>query len=178
MKRFLFIFLFTCIAFIGQATADHDPVVIRKQLVIALKSSETTDSLYKSIDAVKNRSALLTGYLGTLQALKAVHAWNPFTKLKYLNKAEKTYAEAVAADHDNIEIRFMRFSVEHNVPAFLGFTKNLETDRKQIIAQLKKKNYKAADHELITTVVKFLIDSKRCTPAENEYLHKHLATLK
>ncbi|RVU01602.1 hypothetical protein EOD41_06450 [Mucilaginibacter limnophilus] len=157
---------------------QHDPVSIRRQLVVALKSSETTDSLYKSLNAVKNKPALVTGYIATLQALKAVHAWNPFTKLKYLNKAEDTYRQAVAADPDNIEIRFMRFSVEHNVPGFLGFNKNLDADRKAIINQLKKKNYTASDHEMILTVVKFLIDSKRCTAAENEYLNKLLASLK
>lgn len=162
----------------GARANEHDPEVIRKQLLTALKSSKTTDSLYNALDATKHKNALITGYMATLQALKAIHAWNPITKLKYLNASEKTYAEAVAADPHSIEIRFMRFSVEHNVPGFLGYHKNLENDRKTIIEQIKKKNYKQEDTDLIRTTVKFLIDSKRCTAAENEYLHKQLAALK
>ncbi|MBE9584958.1 hypothetical protein IM792_10910 [Mucilaginibacter sp. JRF] len=175
---FLSCFIFISIGFIQAKANEHDPETIRKHLITALKSSKTTDSLYDKLDAVKHKNALITGYLGTLQALKAVHAWNPITKLKYLNAAEKTYAEAVAADPHNIEIRFMRFSVEHNVPGFLGFRKNIDDDRKTIIEQLKKKNYSDDDKDLIKTTVKFLIDSKRCTAAENEYLNKQLAALK
>lgn len=171
-------FIFFTIGFTPAKANDHDPKTIRKQLLTAIKSSKTTDSLYTSLDAVKHKSALITGYLATLQALKAIHAWNPFTKLKYLNAAEKTYTDAVTADPHNIEIRFMRFSVEHNVPGFLGYHKNLETDRKTIIEQLKKKNYSEDDKDLIRTTVKFLIDSKRCTPAESEYLTHQLAALK
>lgn len=179
MKQFIIsCFILFALGFTPAKANDHDPETIRKHLITALKSSKTTDSLYNSLDAVKHKNALITGYMATLQALKAVHAWNPFTKLKYLNAAEKTYAEAVAADPHNIEIRFMRFSVEHNVPGFLGYHKNLENDRVTIIEQLKKKNYAADDKELIKTTVKFLIDSKRCTAAENEYLNKQLAALK
>jgi hypothetical protein len=179
MRRLLIIvFILLTLPFKTAFCAEPDPAVIRKHLVTALKSSKTTDSLYKSLDAIKNKSGLVTGYIATLQALKAVHAWNPYLKIKYLNRAEKTYKEAVAADPANIEIRFMRFSVEHNVPGFLGYNKNLTADREQIIAQLKKKNYAPADHEFITTVIKFLLDSKRCTPVENEYLTRQLTALK
>ena len=151
---------------------------IRKQLIVALKSSKTTDSLYKSLDAVKNKTGLITGYIAALQALKAVHAWNPYNKIKYLNRSEKSFKQAVAVDPHNMEIRFMRFSVEHNVPGFLGYNKNLADDRKEIIHQLNKKNYTPADHDLVTTTIKFLLESKRCTPAENEYLNGQLAALK
>ncbi|RYZ97610.1 MAG: hypothetical protein EOP47_21260 [Sphingobacteriaceae bacterium] len=147
---------------------------VRLQLTAALESSKTTDSLYNSLDAVKNKTGLTTGYMAALQALKAVHAWNPYSKVKHLNRSEETFKRAVAADPHNLEIRFMRFSVEHHVPGFLGYNKNLESDRKEIIHQLKQKNYTSADQDLVNTVVQFLIDSKRCTPAENEYLNRHL----
>jgi len=179
MKR-----IFSVLVVIIMLSADNafsnepDAVTIRKHLIIALKSSKTTDSLYNSLEAVKSKTGLITGYIATLQALKAVHAWNPYLKIKYLNKADKTYKEAVTADPTNIEIRFMRFSVEHHVPGFLGYNKNLTADRKQIISQLKKKNYAATDHEFINMVIQFLLDSKRCTPAENEYLNRQLAVLK
>lgn len=175
VKRLIFVFILTGI--LGAAHAADNPANIRKQLMRALESREVTDSLYKSLTAVKNKTPLITGYIGAVQALKAVHVFNPFTKLKYLNQAEKTFAQAIAAEPHNIEIRFMRFSVEHNVPGFLGYGKHLEADRQEIISQLKKKNYKTADSELITTVVRFLVDSERCTPAETEYLNRHLMAM-
>ena len=150
---------------------------IRKLLITALNSSKTTDSLYKNLDGLKNRSSLINGYMGTLQALKAKHTWNPYFKIKYLNDAEKTFKGAVAGDPSNIEIRFMRFSVEHNVPGFLGYTKNLVADRTEIVKQIDRKHYASADAALVKTIITFLIDSKRCTPAEHSILTKHLASL-
>ncbi|RYU90182.1 hypothetical protein EWM62_11630 [Mucilaginibacter terrigena] len=154
-----------------------DPQVIRKLLVSAINSGKVTDSLYNKLGSIKNPSGLVSGYLGTLQALKAKHSWNPYFKIKHLNDAEKTFKNAVTRDPHNIEIRFMRFSVEHNVPGFLGYTKNLVVDRHEIIRQIDKKHYASADEPLVRTIVTFLLDSKRCTPAETSKLSQHLASL-
>ncbi|MBD1363924.1 hypothetical protein IDJ77_08900 [Mucilaginibacter sp. ZT4R22] len=151
--------------------------VIRKQLLSALESKKTTDSLYNSLGAIKDRPALINAYMGTLEALKAKHAWNPYYKIKYLNDSEKTFKTAVATDPHNIEIRFMRFSIEHNVPKFLGYTKNLVADREEIIKQVNAKYYTSADKTLVKTIIKFLLDSKRCTAAEQKSLTQHLAAL-
>ena len=150
---------------------------IRKLLITCINSSKTTDSLYRNLGSIKNPTGLITGYIGTLEALKAKHTWNPYYKIKYLNNAETTFKNAVANDPSNIEIRFMRFSVEHNVPGFLGYTKNLVADRQEIIKQIDNKHYASADPALVKTIITFLIDSKRCTPAEHNILTKHLASL-
>ncbi|QHS54236.1 hypothetical protein GWR56_01225 [Mucilaginibacter sp. 14171R-50] len=156
---------------------EHSPQVIRKLLVNAINNGKVTDSLYRKLTAIKNPTALINGYIGTLQALKAKHTWNPYYKLKYLSDAEKTFAKAVFGDPHNIEIRFMRFSVEHNVPGFLGYTKNLVADREEIIKQLDRKHSSPADETLVKTIVTFLLDSKRCSPAEQIKLSQHLASL-
>ncbi len=150
---------------------------IRKLLVTAIDSKKTTDSLYTNLENMKERSALLNGYIGTLEALKAKHAWNPYFKVKYLNSSEKTFVKAVTRDPHNIEIRFMRFSIEHNVPGFLGYNKNLTSDRIEIIKQLDKQYYAQADKPLVKTIISFLIASERCTPTESTDLKKHLAAL-
>jgi hypothetical protein len=76
-------------------------------------------------------------------------------KVKHLNNAEAIYKTAVSADPHNIEIRFLRFSVEHNVPGFLGFNKDLITDSEEIISQLNKKNYGTGDKDLTVAIIKF-----------------------
>ncbi|MDT3404236.1 hypothetical protein [Mucilaginibacter terrae] len=174
-----FAFLFFILTTTSICRADvPEPQVIRKQLLVALEKRSLTDSLYKALTNEPNKTPLLTCYLGVVQALKAKHAWNPYFKVKYLNDAEKTLKTAVAGQPDNIEIRFMRFSIEHNVPGFLGYTKHLVADREEMIKQLNRKHYTTADESVVRTIIKFLIDSKRCTPHETETLHKQLAALK
>jgi hypothetical protein len=163
---------------LGHADSQQpDLKVLRKKLITAIGSSQTTDSLYNVLDHLPVKTALTTAYMGALDALKAKHSWNPYSKIKYLNTSEKLMQQAVKEDPHNIEILFMRFSIQHNVPGFLGFNQNLVSDREDMITQLNRKNYGTADRELTITIIKFLIDSKRCTTAENEKLHKQLTAL-
>lgn len=179
IKAFILSLLVAVFGLVNMVKADiPGPKVLRKQLLVALDRKGLTDSLYKVLTAEPNKSPLNICYLGVVQALKAKHAWNPYYKVKYLNDAEKTLQVAVNHEPDNIEIRFMRFSIEHNVPGFLGYTKHLVTDREEMIKQLDRKYYATADHEVVITIIKFLIESKRCTPQENEKLHKQLVALK
>jgi hypothetical protein len=120
--------------------------------------------------AIPNKNPLLLGYMGTLEALKAKHAWNPYNKIKYVSRSLKTMHNAILQDPDNLEIRFMRFSIEHYTPAFLGFSKNLNDDREAMIAIIKNNNYGTADFELSQNIIKFLIESNRCTPSEIQFL--------
>jgi hypothetical protein len=154
-----------------------DPKILRKQLLQALEKKELTDSLYKVLTAEPNKTPLVTAYLGTLQALKAKHAWNPYYKFKYLSDAERTLSTAVDREPNNIEIRFMRFSIEHNVPGFLNYNKNLTADRDAMVTQIDKKYYATADTELVHTIIKFLLDSDRCTPKQERTLREQLSAM-
>jgi hypothetical protein len=169
------------LVFLGAAAyADNiqtDVKALRKKLTLAINDSRTTDSLYNVLERVPQKTALTIGYLGALDALKAKHSWNPYSKLKYLNTSQKLMQQALQQDPHNIEILFMRFSIQYNVPGFLGCSKNLDGDKAELITQLNHKNYGTADKDLTVAIIKFLIDSKRCTMAETTLLRKQLIAL-
>ncbi len=177
MKLAWLIMIFCCTAISGYAQTDSPPELknLRQKMVLALNSGNTTDSLYRALEKMPNKPPVFLAYQGTLDGLKAKHSWNPYSKIKYLNTAEKLLQNAVAADPQNIEIRFLRFSIEHNVPGFLGDNKNLVADREMMIKQLNDKNYGTANKEVTMRLIRFLLDSKRCSAAETENLHKQLA---
>ncbi|WP_419700949.1 hypothetical protein [Mucilaginibacter sp. NFX135] len=181
MRRSIFFIagMFSFLFMIQGVKADEPNLKnIRRQLREAINDSKTTDSLYKSLNSIKNRTGIIDGFIAGVQALKAKHAWNPYSKIKYIKNCEKTFEKAIEVDPHNIEIRFMRFSVEDSVPGFLGYNKNIATDSKEIITQLGKKNYGTADKELTVEIIKFLVNSRRCTPAQIDELNKLLASLK
>jgi hypothetical protein len=178
-KHLCILLLIISIAFVGFANSPQPNIpALRRQLMQAIDSKQTTDSLYQSLGLIQQRTGLINGYRGALQALKAKHTWNPYYKIKYLNNCEDTFKEAIAQDPHNIEIRFMRFSIEHNVPGFLGYTKNIKTDKQEMIRQIELKNYGTADKDLLVAVIKFMLDSKQCNPDENAFLNKTLAAIK
>lgn len=178
-KKYFLVFAMLCLTNVVLADLPLPNMpAIRKQLVRAIDSKQTTDSLYESLGLIPQRAGVINAYRGTLEALKAKHAWNPYYKIKYLNNAENTFKQAVAQDPHNIEIRFMRFSVEHNVPGFLGYTKNLTADKLEMIRQVELKNYGTADKDLVVALIKFVLESKQCTSTEYNSLNKQLAELK
>lgn len=67
---------------------------------------------------------------------------------------------AIDMDKENLEIRFMRFSIEFYTPSFLGFSKDLAQDKKEIVKHYQNGNFGLADRELVKNVAKFMIDSK------------------
>ena len=171
--QILLILLFSSIAIANAQLSTKEITVLKNDLVKAVENTRLTDSLYNKLDKLTNKTALVTAYFGTLEALKAKHSWNPYNKIKYVKGALNKMQKAIDMDRENMEIRFMRFSIEHYTPSFLGFSKDLQVDRKEIIKHYQHENFGLADQDLIKNVAKFMINSKRCTPEEIKVLKKH-----
>lgn len=174
MRNFILtITLFFCCCFSLKANmaSSREIAEIKKALIKAVESSAITDSLYSKYQAKKGDNPMITACIGTIEALKAKHAWNPYNKMKYVAMANSTMKKAVEASSQNMEIRFMRFSIQHYTPAFLGYSKNLEEDRKALLSHYRNKTL-GNDPVLIRSIAQFIIDSKRCTPAEESLLKK------
>ncbi|KQS35282.1 hypothetical protein ASG14_13925 [Pedobacter sp. Leaf194] len=169
------ILLFLLFAFTNVCRAQLSPKEIARlktDLVKAVDNAKLTDSLASKLEKLQNKTALVTAYTGTLEALRAKHTWNPYNKIKYVKVSMRTMQKAIDLDKENMEIRFMRFSIQHFTPSFLGFSKDLVVDRKEIVKHYQNNNFGIADKELIKNVAKFMIDSKRCTDQELKILKK------
>jgi hypothetical protein len=140
----------------------------------AIESSHVTDSLYQALRSRSSENPLVVAYIGTLEALKAKHSWNPYNKIKFVSLSQKTMKRAVDQDPNNLEIRFMRFSIQHHTPAFLGFSKDLEEDRKAIYRQFKNRKFGLADTDLIRNMATFMIKSDRCLNEELVVFKKYI----
>lgn len=151
----------------------------RLELRRAIESKDVTDSLYNVLSNIKSKQPVVVAYIGALNGLKAKYSWNPYSKIKFINSAEDAFEQAVKNDPHNVEIRFLRFSVETNVPGFLHMDKNMDADKNEIVQQLQAKNYPdPGNKDLTASIVKFLIDSGRCSESELQFLNKQLALFK
>lgn len=160
----------------AQITMAYDLEKIRLDYIAAVNSSKNTEIFYKELKAIANPDALILAYLGSAQALRAKHAFNPINKLAYLNQGNKTLSFAVNAAPNNLEIRFLRFSLEHYIPTFLGYSINLESDRIKLIELLQQKNQPVKNNGVIKkNVINFLLQTKRCTSAESILLKQLLS---
>jgi hypothetical protein len=160
MKQVWLIFLLLFGASEVGANESIDIKKLRQQYYAAVQSADATEKLYKELKRNAKPSPLIVAYTGSLEALRAKHALNPYNKLQYLKEADNTMKRAVKADPDNIEIRFLRFSYQYYVPEFLGYSENKEEDVKSIVALIKAGNFAQADKSLVQNVVRFLEETK------------------
>lgn len=173
MNKSVFLILF--IVIINYTTGfSYDINKIRIDYIASVKSEKTTSKLYAQLKNIENPNPLILAYLGSVDALRAKHSWNPINKLGFLKSGCKTLDEAVVLSPNQIEIRFLRFSLEHYLPDFLGYSQHLEQDRKKLIELVKQKDVvsKQIDQTILKNIIKFLIESKRCTVEEIKVLKK------
>ena len=87
------------------------------------------------IEELKNHQSesIYKAYLGAYETIWANHAWNPMSKLNTFNQGKSKIEKAVLSSPENIEIKFLRYSIQRNAPKFLNYSKDLETDKNFIL---------------------------------------------
>lgn len=142
------IFSLVGIACYGQSM---DLESIRANYKKAVSDKKLCLTMIRGLSKSTENSVHLT-YLGAFQMIWAKHVTNPISKLKTFNKGKKNIDDAAKAEPNNLEIRIIRLSVQKNSPAFLGYKKNIEEDKKFIGA-----NYKNITSNHLKNMVKALI---------------------
>ena len=163
MKKFLFIGLL----FFGFKAFSNVPVDISKVRTLykeAVKSEESCKELIAISSGFNEKtSPVMLGYKGSGTMLMAKHVFNPFTKMSYFKKGKQMLEKAIGVDENNIELRFLRFNAQTNMPSFLGYNKSIENDKKFLLNRfsqipevnlkefvlegLKNSNYLTADEK-------------------------------
>lgn len=170
--RFLIVFFFS---FLLSAMANaYDLDKIRLSFIEAINNKEKAQEFFTELNSIKKNDPIIIAYRGSASAILGKHAWNPISKLSYLKEGCETLDKAVTMDAENIEIRFLRFSLEHYVPSFLGFSKHLTIDKAKIIQLIQNhsSNNLKIEESIKQNIIQFLLESKRCTANEVQTLKK------
>ncbi|MFN4233326.1 MAG: hypothetical protein ACK4IK_00825 [Bacteroidia bacterium] len=169
MRRFVFLYL---LILSNLVWANNDVETLRKVFVIASEDVNKAKALHAYFEKKEKISgATELAYKGATVALMAKFSSGPHTKLKYVNKALEIINEAVKKEPENFEIRYLRFSVERNLPAILNRSKNIDKDIELIYTYLIKKTL-WTDFE--SDIAKDLIDSNRLSEEKNKQLINQL----
>ncbi len=166
MKFKLTVFFLAVSALVFATGDEMDANTLRTEYYYCVSNSAKTDILYNRLLSMNSDKAIIKGYIAALEALKAKHAWNPYAKLDYLDKAEATFAKAIAADPQNVEIRFLRYTVEFYVPAFLGYSSHMAHDKQVIIQNIKACHYSKMDKFLVENIINFFEEHKVCSSTD------------
>jgi hypothetical protein len=139
---------------------------VRNLYFEAAEKKEAAVKLSKVLSYVNDKSApILICYKGAAQMLEAKYINNPFNKLSRFKQGRELIENAIKKDHNNLEMRFIRFSLQTNLPSFLGYNNWIEKDKKELLMQTSK----IKDIDLKQKIIKYL--SKYCTKEEFKKLN-------
>jgi hypothetical protein len=171
MLRLLFISLFMLFHITSKASSMSDIHLLRKEFNLALEDGKKANILFDELSKLKPaQNTLQFAYLGATEALLAKHSFNPFSKLSYVNSALVKLNKAVALNGTNIEIRYMRFSVEANMPAYLGYSKHINEDKISLLEGLKNTEITKDNCEMHKVFALGILNSIKCNKEEQTLL--------
>ncbi|QJX47863.1 hypothetical protein HMJ29_13295 [Hymenobacter taeanensis] len=172
MKLLFAFFLTLLFSYSAPVSADVSPYSVsnlRRQYQQAAASKEGGEKFYKLMAAYGQQEAVVLAYKAAAEAIRARDA-SMLNKLTYVQNASKLFDQAVKLDASNPEIRFLRLSVESNLPSFLGLSQHVEDDRQFLVQTLLQHPKSGLDAETFSIVRNFMVDRGHVSDAEAQQL--------
>ncbi len=139
------------------AAKSQSLIQIREQFYRAQASGESADSFYSKMQSVTaSASAIMIGYKGMASFMLCNYSYNPYNKLKYFSEGKNLLDKAISMSSDNTELRFLRYTIQKNVPSFLGYSSNLVEDKQLMTKKISEQQFKNADADLYNRIVKYI----------------------
>ena len=185
VKYLLVIFYMFCVNIFADPyseVAKDDLEYIRETFYAAVDSENSLDELAAYIDEKftedkESYPVLVLAYEGGLQSLKAKYSPFPISKFIYVKKALKILESAIEEAPENLEIRFLRFAILHNIPSIMGYGKERKNDAQLIVDLLLKKNFANLDLNSQKDITKYMLDSGRLTEDQTVRLEDNFLAL-
>lgn len=147
----------------GQTNTLHE---IRHDFYLSTLDYKHAFPLLERLDLIRNPNALQLAYKAATQAILAKPGWNIFKKIGYLKRSRESFSKAVALDMKDLEIRFLRLSVEHHIPRYLGFSGNIDHDKRIIMDNIYRFKEKQLPQEITDYIILFSVESGIYTQEE------------
>lgn len=175
---FLF-FLFYITVSDSLATESNELELIRKSFYSAVDDEKETEALLVQLKVIldkqkNNATPIFLAYYGATETLLGKHALNPYKKWNKLKSGLEKIAVAIEQNPKDLEIRFLRFSILHHLPGFLGFSDERNEDKGVIYNLLLQKNYSALEFKIQKGIIEFMIESERLSKSQNSRLRQLL----
>ena len=88
----------------------------------------------------KNETIEAKSYTAVMFFMKSRYVKFPLTKYKYFKKGKKQLDGLINTNTNNVEIRYLRFLLQSEMPKFLGYHTNIEEDFVLILNGIESSN--------------------------------------
>lgn len=120
-----------------------------------------------------NDDLVLLAYKGAVMTTVANCKNTPFSKLSMFNKGKDLLESALNASPENIEIRFLRYTVQTNIPDILKYD-NMEADKQFLLESLTLHQH-SVDDSLEIRIASYLMEHGKLSDTEKSKIQLILA---
>ena len=111
---------------------------LRNLFFEASNSKEKTEYMLKVLSVANDKSVpIVKGYTAMSYMLLAKHGFNFFSRYNNFITGRELLESAISQDRNNLELRFLRITVQLNVPSILNYSGDIEGDKKLIMANFR-----------------------------------------
>jgi len=121
-------------------------------------------------DANIINDALILAYLGAATTTLANCKKFPTSKLSVFFEGKRMLEDAIEMDPENVEIRFIRYTIQTNIPGILNYD-DMESDKKMLMEYLRAKQKTSTDVDLSQRIIEYLIEHGDLTNEEQSELN-------
>ena len=164
MKNSVWLFLLPLSAIAWQTIDLHQVRGLYHRAAEIKQDAAQLNHLMLQVDS--NSTPVMVCYKGANEMIQAKYAFNPVTKLNQFNKGKELIQKAFSRDTLNLEIRFIRFSIQSNLPSFLGYHDNLDQDKRYLLDNTKA----SKDPELEEMIFNYLSGLSTIRPEDLKQL--------
>ncbi|RQO65834.1 hypothetical protein DBR43_26665 [Pedobacter sp. KBW06] len=149
-------------------SAEPELREVKRLFEAATHSKDSSDRLLEILSGIGPSSPpLFICYKGAAEMMRCRYGLNPIHKFKRFKKGKALIEAAVKKESHNIEIRFLRFAIQTNLPSFLNYNDDITKDKQFLLSNLKT----IKDKKLKDSISKYLSTSNYCSAEEKKGLN-------
>ncbi len=147
----------------------EDLLKMRSHFELMSKSEKNVDALFKlSTESKEVSDQLKKAYRAAAEMSSAQYKLNPISKINTFSSGRKKLDDIILENPTNIEMRYIRFTIQDNAPSFLGYNKNLTSDKLFLIKNIKA--LKQSDIDLYSKIYAYLLVKANLSEQEKNSL--------
>ncbi|TDQ11595.1 hypothetical protein [Pedobacter metabolipauper] len=155
--------------FIFAPSAELELSELRDLFYRSATDKDSAEQFSRLLSPVHTKSSpLLVCYKGVAEMMEAKYGYNPFSKFSRFKKGRSYIEHAIKQDPENPEMRFLRFSIQTNLPSILGYNDDIDKDKLFLLSKVNE----LTDVNLKQNVIGYLTGSKYCTAEELKKINK------
>ena len=141
---------------------------VRAMFEKSADSEQQCKQLLEILAPYDEHHSLFYGYKGCATMIMAKHVFNPYSKYQYFKKGKAILEKAIAVDGQSVELHFLRFCTQTNIPGFLGYKEDIVNDKTLLLRSVST----ITDEELKLNIKNYLLNNKYVTQNEKQQLAK------